>query len=79
MNTSAAPIISDCTPMRMLSAPSEGPTARSSTKSSGAASAPERSSSASSADSAGLSRPVMRNCVPSADWIVARLMIFFSS
>ena len=53
-------------PRRMLSAPRDGPTVRSSTKEIGAARAPARSISASSEDSMGLSRPVIWNWAPSA-------------
>ncbi|MCY1419504.1 hypothetical protein D9M71_350940 [compost metagenome] len=78
-DTKSMPQREASTPLAMLSAPRLGPMVRSSAKYIGAARPPARSSRASSEDSPGASRPVMRNWLPSGDWMVARLMIFFSS
>ncbi|MNC85789.1 hypothetical protein D3C83_14020 [compost metagenome] len=61
MNTAIAvkPYSAESKPMRIFSAPSDGPTVRSSTISIGAASAPARSSNARSFVSSVLRKPVI--------------------
>src|SRR5471030_1954790 len=62
----AKPYMVECRPLLMFSAPSCGPMVRSSTMSIGADSAPERSSSASSAALSGVPMPVIRNLLPNS-------------
>ncbi|MNR43058.1 hypothetical protein D3C85_1616430 [compost metagenome] len=66
-DTKSMPQSEASTPLAMLSAPRLGPMVRSSAKYMGAAKPPARSNNASSVDSPGPSRPVMRNWLPSGD------------